>query len=111
MTKYAAKKLLRQYNRERRPIDWDHCQLSEAAYYQWIGDYKNAGRLLFSLSRKIIIEPAFDSEEYRDGERKPDIPFIEQPEEEPPNFEGTINEITAESEDGPERDDDGYLIR
>jgi len=98
-----------------RYINWDVVDLREAKHYFWIGDYAKAGKLLYALSARLIIEPHKDTKEYKDGERKPDTPFEEQEQEKVLEetidlydlFTGEINPDAPE----PERDESGYLIR
>ena len=112
----AARKLLEQYQRERLRKNPDILQLEDAKGAYWWQRYDEAGRLLFSLSRRIIIEPLKGTEEYKDGERKPDTPVPEQPEEEEPVEDIYAQfDVLAEGDSGnaatAERDEDGYLIR
>lgn len=96
--------------------------LKNASHYHWMGDFTKAGAIFFPLMAKIIVEPLKGTEEYRDGERKPDIPLEEQQEEIEDEDEDRNNVVTfdtlfgrerteGEYDDETDRDDQGYLIR
>ncbi len=98
---------------------WDRSELKHASYRYWLQDYEEAGRVLFALSKRIIVEPLMGTQEYLDGERKQEIPD-DEPEEATKDKIVTYEDLFSDTEKeqgratlGPEpdRDDDGYLIR
>lgn len=99
-----------------RNIDWDVVDLREARHYFWVGDYSKAGKIIYRLSKRLIVEPHKDTKEYQDGERKPDTPFEEQEQEEILEEPFDLYDLftgVGVYPDAPEaeRDEDGYLIR
>lgn len=90
----------------RRNLDWS---LEEARWYYWMGDVNKAISLLLSLDKDVIQEPPFDSEEYRNGERKSATPDDEQEEKQEELVYTELDDPVPDFY--PERDEDGYLIR
>lgn len=89
---------------ERLRINHAYWDLQNALWCLQLGDVLEAGRLFREVMHAIVIEPDPNSQEYKDGERKPEIPLDEQ--EETESAKGTIDGPTA-----AERDEEGYLIR
>lgn len=77
--------------------------LDDARRLHWQGRLNEAIAILMYLDSTVINEPSFDSEEYRNGERKSETPDDEQ--EEPEGGRSFDEDIEVT------RDDDGYLIR
>lgn len=105
----AAKKLLEQYHYERSLLPPDILQLEDARTAFYWQRYSEAGKLIFDLSERLIVEPHKDTEEYKNGERK-----LEEKVPEPEEETETILDIFEEGDANaplPERDEDGYLIR
>lgn len=95
----------------------DIWKLEEARHEFWLYHYDKCSDLIFPLCAKYVIEPLFDTQEYKDGEKKPPESVSEPEEEEPeaedenspwPDFLTKDQKISTRRE---ERDDDGYLIR
>lgn len=105
-------------NRAITQRDLDIWKLEEARHEFWLGNYARCSDLIFPLSRKYIQEPLKDTEEYKDGQRKPEAPVSQQQqEEEEERKSGPWEEWTIPANDSEifcitkreERDDDGYL--
>ena len=79
-------------------------ELDNGRYFYWIDNLDDAILVLWELDERVIQEPEFDSEEYRNGERKPATQDYEQEEEEEREYSGEYDVAV-------ERDEDGYLIR
>jgi len=79
-------------------------ELDNGRYFYWIDNLDDAILVLWELDERVIQEPEFDSEEYRNGERKPPTQDYEQEEEEEREYSGEYDVAV-------ERDEDGYLIR
>lgn len=81
--------------------------LEEARWDYYLGDLDKSILRLLDLEADVIQEPPFDSEEYRNGERKSTEPDDEQEEEQ----EETDFYLEDTIPDFCERGEDGYLIR
>jgi len=79
-------------------------ELDNGRYFYWIDNLDDAILVLWELDERVIQEPEFDSEEYRNGERKSATQDYEQEEEEEREYSGEYDVAV-------ERDEDGYLIR